>query len=423
MLTETQCRNAKPKDKPYRLPDGKGLYLEVKPNGTKAWRYRFELFHGGKPKESMFAIGEYIYVSGKETEEEAQVRRNGGRFTSAEARRERDKARALVKQGINPAHNRQLDKIKRENEFTNTFEAVGRKWIILRDWEEITKKRRLDMLERVVFPHIGKLPMRQIMPAHILGVLKKADEKNGPSVKDEAKRTMSAIFEFAIANLLAETDPVYPVRKALPANKTQHKRPLATEEIGELLRDLAGYERNFQVVSAFKLMWLTLCRPNEIVGARWDEIDLEAGIWHIPAERMKKRKKHDVPLPRQAVEVLEGMKKFTGHRQHVFPHRDKRDEAMTDNAFRQALKNIGWSGRYSPHATRTTGSTCLNEMGFQADWIERQLAHAEPNAVRRTYNHADHLEDRKKMMQRWADMLDLWMAGKDSKVIIANFGR
>lgn len=424
MLTETQCRNAPRKDKPYRLADGKGLYLEVKPNGTKAWRYRFELFHEGARKESMFALGEYIYVSGKETEEEAQARRNGGRFTSAEARRERDKARALVKQGINPAHNRQLDKIKRENEFTNTFEAVGRKWISLRDWEEITKKRRLDMLERVVFPHIGKLPVRQIMPAHILDVLKKADEKNGPSVKDEAKRTMSAIFEFAIANLLAETDPVYPVRKALPPNKIQHKRPLATEEIGELLHDLAGYERNFQVVSAFKLMWLTLCRPNEIVGARWEEIDLETGIWHIPAERMKKRKKHDVPLPRQAVEVLEGMKKFTGHRQHVFPHRDKRDEAMTDNAFRQALKNIGWSGRYSPHATRTTGSTRLNEMGFPADWIERQLAHTEPNAVRRTYNHADHLEDRKKMMQRWADLLDVVERNEGgSKVIVANFGK
>ena len=422
MLTETQCRNAKPQDKPYRLKDTKGLYLEVKPNGTKAWRYRFELVHEGKRKESMFAIGDYVYVTEKETEEEAQIRRNGLRFTSAEARKERDKARALVKQGLNPAHSRQLDRIKRENEFANTFEAVGRKWITLRDWEEITKKRRLDMLERVVFPHIGKLPVRQIKPAHILDVLKKADTKNGPSVKDEAKRTMSAIFEFAIANLLAEVDPVYPVRKALPANKTQHKRPLTTEEIGELLRDLAGYERNFQVVSAFKLMWLTLCRPNEIVGARWDEIDFEKKVWRIPAERMKKRKEHIVPLPRQAIEILESMKNFTGHRPHVFPHRDKRDGAMTDNAFRQALKNIGWSGRYSPHATRTTGSTILNEKGFHADWIERQLAHAEPNAVRRTYNHADHLEDRKKMMQQWADMLDQFESHEDgNKVIIANF--
>ncbi len=424
MLTETQCRGAKSKDKPYRLADGKGLYLEVKPNGTKAWRYRFELFHEGKPKESMFAIGEYIYVSGKETEEDAQIRRSGGRFTSAEARKERDKARALVKQGINPAHNRQLDKIKREHEFANTFEAVGRKWIALRDWEEITKKRRLDMLERVVFSSIGALPMRQITPLHILDILKRADKDNGPSVKDEAKRTMSAIFEFAIANLMVETDPVYPVRRSLPPNKTQHKRPLTKEEIGEFLRDLAGYERNFQVVSAFKFMWLTLCRPNEAMGARWEEIDFDAGIWRIPAERMKKRKEHVLPLPRQAIQILKGMKEFTGHRQHVFPHRDKRDEAMTDNALRQALKNMGWSKRYSPHATRTTGSTLLNEIGFPADWIERQLAHAEQNAVRRTYNHADHLEGRKKMMQQWADLLDaLADAESGGKVVVANFGK
>ncbi|MGQ0526706.1 MAG: tyrosine-type recombinase/integrase [Alphaproteobacteria bacterium] len=420
MLTEIECKNAKAQESLYRLKDGKGLYLEVKPNGVKAWRYRFEYVHEGKCKESMFAIGEYAKnVSGKkETEEQAQARRAGGNFTLAEARQERNRARALVKQGINPAHNRQLDRIKRENEFANTFEIMGRKWIALRDWEEITKKRRLDMLERVVFPLIGNLPVGQIKSIQILDVLTKANDKNGSSVKDEAQRTMSGIFDFAIANLMAEANPVYPVRKALPPNKTQHKRPLKKEEIGEFLRDLVGYERNFQVVSAFKLMWLTLCRPNEIVGARWDEIDLNEAIWSIPAPEMKGRKKHDVPLPRQALEVLKGMKEFTGHRSFVFPHRDKRDTHMTDNALRQALKNMGWSKRYSPHATRTTGSTLLNGMGFNGDWIERQLAHVEPNAVRRTYNHADHLEDRKKMMQQWADMLDLWMADKDSKVIM-----
>lgn len=423
MLTETQCRNAKPKEKPYKLSDGKGLYLEVKPNGVKAWRYRFEWVHEGKRKESMFAIGEYVYVSGKETEDETQVRRNNRRFSSAEARQERDKARALVKQGMNPAHSRQLDRIKREQDFANTFEAVAEKWITLRDWEEITKKRRLDMLKRVVFPSIGTLPMRQIIPAHILDILKKARDKNGPSVSDEAKRTMSAIFEFAISNLLVEADPVYPVRRALPPNKTQHKRALPMDEIGELLRDLEGYERNFQVVSAFKLMWLTLARPKEVVGMKWDQIDFESAVWNRPVELMKKRKAHVVPLPRQAIEALESMKTFTGHRPHVFPHRDKRDEAMTDHALRMALRHMGWGGRYSPHATRTTGSTHLNGMGFPADWIERQLAHTEPNAVRRTYNHADHLEDRRKMMAQWADMLDALARGEQGKVVFASFGK
>ena len=253
------------------------------------------------------------------------------------------------------------------------------------------------MLQRVVFPKIGMLPVKQVTPAHILDVLNTALKKNGLSVATEAKRTMSAVFELAVSTLRTDSDPVYPVRKALPANKTQHKRPLSTEEVGLLLRQLDGYDRNFQTVSAFRLMWLTLCRPNEAIGAQWKEIDLEGAIWRIPPERMKKRKEHVVPLPRQAVAVLRAMQGLTGGHAHVFPHRDDRTKPMADASLRQALKQLGWSGKYSPHATRTTGSTRLNEMGFTTDWIERQLAHSEPNAVRRTYSHADYLADRTKM--------------------------
>jgi integrase len=226
---------------------------------------------------------------------------------------------------------------------------------------------------------------------------------------------MSAVFDLAISTLRADGDPVYPVRKAIPVNKTQHKRPLSVAEIGQLLRDIAAYERNFQTTAAFRLMWLTLARPNEVIGAKWAEIDFDAAIWRIPAHRMKRRKEHVVPLPRQALELLRAVQGFTGHRGHVFPHRDNRDAPMTDATLRQALSYMQWSGKYSPHATRTTGSTRLNEMGFPADWIERQLAHAEPNGVRRTYNHADYLHDRAKMMQQWADMLDSW---RDAVVVV-----
>ena len=411
MLTDTQCRNAKPTDKPHKLTDGKGLYLEVKPNGVKAWRYRFKLPKAGEISESVFAIGDYAAAPTVETKEQAKARRDGGRFTLSEAREERVKARALVKQGINPAHHRQLDRIRREQESVTTFEAVACEWLALKDWEQVTKDRRLDMLERVVFPTIGKLPVRQVTPAHVLNTLTTAAKNNGPTVAAEAKRTMSGVFELAVATLRTDADPVYPVRKALPANKTQHKRPLTSEEVGQLLRDLAGYERNFQTVAAFRLMWLTLCRPNEVMGAHWEEFHLDAATWRIPAERMKKRKEHVLPLPRQAVELLRNIQGITGHRGHVFPNRDDRTKPMTDATMRQALKYLGWSGKFSPHATRTTGSTRLNEMGFPADWIERQLAHIEPNAVRRTYNHADYLADRAKMMQQWADMLDSWRNG------------
>ncbi len=407
MLNDTQCRTAKAKEKAYKLTDGNGLVLEVKPNGVKAWRYRFEL--GGK--ESMFAIGDYAAAPAGELPEEANARRAGRRFTLAEAREERTKARALVKQGMNPSHARQLDQIKRVQDSGNTFEAVAREWVALKDWEEVTKSRRLDMLTRVVFPKIGALPVKQITPAHILDVLKAAHEKNGPTVAQEAKRTMSGVFDLAISTLRADTDPTYPVRKALPTNKTQHKRALEVAEIGQIFRDMEGHGGRYETHGAFLLMWTTLCRPSEVAEAEWAEFDLDAALWRIPEERMKKRQTHTVPLPRQAVAMLRAMHGMTGHLTHVFPGRDDRNRPMSPESFRQAIYALGWSGRYSPHATRTTGSTRLNEIGFPADWIERQLAHAEQNAVRRTYNHAEHLEDRAGMMQQWADMLDTWKAG------------
>ena len=411
MLNDTRCRNAKAKDKPYKLTDSKGLYLEVKPNAVKAWRYRFKLVVAGAVKESMFAIGDYAASPAGENDEQAKARRGGRRFTLAEAREERTKARALVKQGINPAHSRQGERAKRAHESVTTTEAVAGEWLALKDWEEVTKSKRLDMLKRVVFPTIGALPVKQVTPAYILALLTAAAKNNGLSVMAEAKRTLYGIFEFAAETFRVDANPVHRWREALPVNKTQHKRPLSAVEVGQLLRDLAGYERNYQTVAAFRLMWFTLCRPNEVMGARWDEFNLDAAVWRIPAERMKKRKEHVVPLPRQAVDLLRIVQGFTGHRGHVFPNRDDRNRPMTDAAMRQAGKYLGWSGKYSPHATRTTGSTRLNEMGYPADWIERQLAHVEPNSVRRTYNQADYFNDRAKMMQQWADMLDSWQSG------------
>lgn len=418
MLNDTQCRNAKPKDKPYKLRDSNGLYLEIKPNGVKAWRYRFELREEGKIKESVFAIGDYANAPSGETPEEAKARRDGRRFTLAEARDERTKARALVKQGINPAQHRQLERIKRAQENATTLEAVTKEWLALKDWEEITKKRRLDMLTRIVFPTLGELPVKQVTPPLILGVLKKAAEKNGVSVMEEAKRTLFGIFELAAETFRVDSNPVHQWREALPKNKTQHKRPLEIAEIGQLLRDFDGHGGRHETITAFRLMWLTLTRPSEAVEAKWEEFDLDAAIWRIPAGRMKMRREHVVPLPTQAVEMLRALHGLTGRHAHLFPHRDDKTKPMATASFRQALNALGWAGKYSPHATRTTGSTRLNEMGYTADWIERQLAHAEPNAVRRTYNHAEHLADRARMMQQWADMLDTWKKGSNVTPIL-----
>ena len=302
MLTDAQCRAAKPREGIYRLNDYKGLYLEIKPNGIKAWRYRFKL----NDKASWFALGDYPSV------------------TLGEAREKCEAARKLVKEGINPVQNRQIERIKREQDSANTFEAIAKEWLALKDWEEVTKKRRLDMLERVVFPSIGKLPVRQITPAHVLDILNKTVKRGAPTVAAEAKRTMSGVFEHAVATLRADTDPVWPVRKALPPNKTQHKRALSAEEVGQLLNDFDGHGGNFQTIKAFQLMWLTLSRPNESVQAEWAEFDLEKALWTIPARRMKARREHVVPLPTQAVELLKAMHPITGHTKFVFPNRDDR---------------------------------------------------------------------------------------------------
>lgn len=417
MLTDTKCRSAKPKDKAYKLTDTNGLYLEVKPNGVKAWRYRFELRHGLTVKESTYALGEYVTAPVGETPEQAQARRAGGLLTLAEAREERTKARALVKQGINPAHARQIERKKRELDMTATFEAMANEWLALKDWEEITKKRRLDMLKRVVFPTIGVLPVKQISPPVILQILRDAAKDRGPSVMAEAKRTMHGIFELAAETFRIESNPVHQWREALPKNKTQHKRALDVTEIGQLLRDVDGWMGRHETVAAFRLMWFTLARPNEACGARWDEMDLDAGLWKVPAERMKKRKDHTCPLPSQAVALLRSLQPLTGHTPYCFPHRDDRSRPMEIGTFRQMLHVLGWSGKFSPHATRTTGSTRLNELGFRPDVIEKQLAHTEPNAVRRTYNHAEYLDERTKMMQQWADLLGSWKSGENRKVV------
>lgn len=386
MLTDARCRSAKPMEKLYRLNDYKGLYLEIKPSGVKAWRYRFKL--GGK--ESLFALGDYPSVG------------------LADAREKCEDARKLVRLGVSPVQNRQFEKIRREMDSANTFEAVAKEWLALKDWEDVTKTRRLDMLQRVVFPSIGKLPVRQITSAHVLDILMKTVKRGAPSVAAEAKRTMSSVFELAVATLRADTDPVWAVRKSLPPNKTQHKRALSVEEIGKLLVDFDGHGGNFQTINAFRLMWLTLTRPNESVKAEWSEFDIENALWKIPAQRMKARREHVLPLPTQALDLLKAMRPVTGNTKFVFPNRDDRARPMADAALRQALKKLGWATKYSPHGTRTTGSTRLNEIGFRHDVIEAQLAHAEPNAVRRAYNHATYLEERRVMMQKWADLLDEW---------------
>jgi len=416
MLTDTAIRTAKPGTKPYKLVDGKGLYVDVRPSGSKTFRYRFKLRVGGLEKESIHTIGDYCTPPPGESDEAAATRRAGGRLTLAEARIERERLRGLVKQGINPGHARRLEKLKAAAAHGDTLERLSDEWLATKDWEEVTKRKRRAMLARVVFPKLGALPVRHVTPQHVLDVLQTAERDNGPTVAAEAKRSLSGIFALAVSTLRADMDPVYPVRGALKPVKTQHKRALSPAEIGQLLRDIDAYHGRYETAACFKLMWWTLCRPSEAVEAEWAELDLDAGTWHIPAHRMKRRKAHAVPLPVQAVEMLRGLHGVTGTSRFVFPNRDSRRQPIAYATLRAGLHGMGWSGRYSPHATRTTGSTRLNEMRYHADVVEAQLAHVETNKVRGTYNHAQYMDERKAMMQGWADYLDSLKRG-DTNVV------
>ena len=422
MLTDTAIRTAKPQAKPYKMTDEKGLYIEIKPNGSKAWRYRFEMRVDDQKKEGLYALGDYCTPPAGESDEEAKLRRAGGLFTLAEARTERTRLRALVKSGINPVHQRKLDKIKVQTANADTLESLADEWLATKDWSDITKYRRRQMMQRVIFPKVGMLPVRQVTPQHVLDVLKTAEKHNGPSVAAEAKRTLAGIFALAVSTLRCETDPVYPVKDALKPVKTKHKRALEPQEIGQLLRDIESHPGRYETIACFQLMWWTLCRPAEAIGARWAEFDLEQGVWTIPPWRMKKRKVHTVPLPPQAVTMLMGLKGVTGRYEHVFVGRDDKTQPMSYATLRAALFTLGWAGKYSPHATRTTGSTRLNEMRYHSDVIEAQLAHIETNKVRGTYNHATYMDERRDMMHRWADYLDTLKNGESNVVSLRKAG-
>ena len=269
--------------------------------------------------------------------------------------------------GINPAHNRQLERIKREQESATTFEAVANEWLALEGLgRHHQERRRLDMLTRVVFPKIGSLPVKSITPAHILDVLNTSAKKNGLTVAAEAKRTMSGVFELAVSTLRAESDPVYPVRKALPANKTQHKRPLDSAEIGQLLRDVEGHGGRHETITAFRLMWLTLCRPSEAVEARWDRIRPRRGSLADSGGADEKAQGTCDAFAHASRRNAAGAAWTSLAAIPIsFPHRDDRTKPMVSGIIPGTCW-MCWAGakKYSPHATRTTGSTRLNELGF-----------------------------------------------------------
>lgn len=398
-LTDAKCRNAKPADKPQRLGDGAGLFLEVRPNGSKLWRYRYEI----AGRENMLALGEYPAVS------------------LADARKARDDARTLVKAGIHPSHARQADKARQIAANADTFEAVAREWIDQLEAKGRTAKYVAQVrrdLETDVFPTIGALPCRAVTPAHLLAIIKRV-EKRAPVTAMNLRQWCGAIFRFAIATLRADTDPASALKGAIHRPKVEHHKPLSRNEIPKFLKALAGYRGNRATAIALRLLLLLWVRPSELRLAEWAEFDLDESLWRIPAERMKMREPHTVPLPPQAVALLRELKTITGGRGWLFPNTRNPQTYMTGTTTNRALEYLGYGGRFSSHGFRSTASTILNEMGYRPDVIERQLAHKERNQVRAAYNRAQYLPERRQMLMDWADMIDAWETG--SNVIPGKF--
>ena len=414
-LTDTKIRNTKAEAKPIKLPDASGLYLEVRPSGAKLWRYRYRI----AGKENVYALGEYVQVPEGETDEQAQSRRNAGKLSLAEARVKRGECRAMVKQGIHPAHHRQAERLATHAENANTFEAVAREWIAKKKpgWTPYYLRQAERFMQADVFPKIGKLPIRSVTAAHLLEIVKLIEGRGAETVALLVRQWASAVFRYAVATLRADSDPAAALKGAIHRPKVEHHKPMSRDQIADFVKALDGYAGYRTTVIALRLMLLTFVRTVELRGAQWAEFDLDRAEWRIPAERMKMRELHIVPLSWQAVELLRELHTHTGGRTFLFPNYRNPKDCMTATTLNRALERMGFNGKgsigFSAHGFRATASTILNETGFRPDVIERQLAHAERDKTRASYNQAEYMPERRAMMQQWADMVDSIAAGND----------
>lgn len=392
-LTDTEVRRAKPAERPYKLADERGMYLLISPNGSKLWRWKYR-WDGA---EKTMAFGAYPDV------------------TLAGARDALDHARKLKATGIDPMAERKAEKVARTQSLENSFEAVARRW--WEQWKGARSSRHADYvlrrLEADVFPAIGARPVAEIQALEVVRMMKAIETRGAVDIARRALQTTSQIFRFGVAHGLAARNPAADVRPGdlLAPRKKENYARLDAREFPELLRAIDAYPGAPGTRLAMKLMALTFVRTKELIEARWCEFDLHARRWDIPAERMKMKTPHIVPLSEQAVEVLRTLKLVSGERELLFPGERDHRKSMSNNTILAALERMGYKGRMTGHGFRGVASTVLHELGFEHAHIELQLAHQERNQVSASYNHATYLQQRAKMMQVWADHLDTLRAG------------
>lgn len=409
-LSDVACRKAKAETKAYKLADMRGLHLLVSPNGSKGWRLRYRW----QGKEQMLSLGVYPDVS------------------LAMARERRDEARRQLAEGLNPSAHKKAEKQRQQLALGSSFEAISREWLEKHspNWTPEHGERIRRRLEVDVWPWLGAQDVAEIKPVDVLTVLRRIEERGALQTAHRARSDIGLIYRYAVATGRAQRDVTADLRGALPPVKEKHHGSITEPaKVGELLRAIDVYRGGFITRCALRLSPLVFVRPGELRAATWEEFDLDAAEWRIPAQRMKMRVLHIVPLCRQAVEILRELEPLTGRGipakpelpRYLFPGVRSRERPMSEVAILAALRRMGYAkGEMTAHGFRSMANTLLHEQGWLHDAIERQLAHADQNRVSAAYNYAEHLPERRLMMQAWADYLDALREGKKTAAAVGS---
>lgn len=394
-LTDTAVRNAKPAEKAVKMFDGGGLYLEVAPSGGKWWRLKYRV----DGKEKRLSLGTYPDVGLKE------------------ARERRDQARKLVGQGVDPSEARKSDKAAKKAASLRTFEAVALAWLdkSAPTWDEGTHAAVRASLVNHVFPAFGRLPVSGVRPADVRELVQGIEAGGARETAGRVFQRIKAVYRYAVAHELTDTDPTYSLKPAeiLKRQIVKHRAALTERETPQFLRLLKDYQGEPATKSALQLLVLTAVRPGELRGARWEEFDQARALWRIPADRMKMKTEHLVPLSPQALELLASIRPAEDAKGLLFPSPYYPGKPISDGTLNSALARMGYKGIATAHGFRTLFSTCANEAGWNSDVIEKQLAHEERDGVRAAYNRANWLPDRQKLMQWWGEHLAKLARGAD----------
>ena len=382
-LTDIQIRRAKPQEKPYTLSDGLGLALLINPDGSKGWRFRYRF----NDKAKLMSFGSYSLVS------------------LAEAREKRDVARKQVANGIDPVVERKAQKLALKISTENSFEAISREWHMNKAdrWTVAYREEIIKTFEQDVFPFIGNRPISEIKPLELLEVLRRIEKRGALEKTRKVRQRCGEVFRYAIITGRAEYNPAPDLAVALAVPKQKNHPYLSADELPHFVRDLEAYTGSIITKNATKIIMLTGVRTQEMRFATWDEVDLDGGIWQIPADRMKMRRPHIVPLSRQVIHLFNQLKPITGNYPFIFIGRNNRTKPISKESVSQVIELLGYKGRATGHGFRHTMSTILHEAGFNSAWIEVQLAHVDKNIIRGTYNHAQYLDNRREMLQYYSD--------------------